>query len=156
MHGSLGNIIWSICYSIVLTGLSIYGLHRYAIVYLFLRNRKKLPKPLREFETLPRITVQLPVFNEMYVVERLLDSVAALDYPKDLLQVQVLDDSTDETTAIAAKRVGELQARALEAGRVEVRHVVADDLEPLGEALHATHADEDRIEHGVFPFIARW
>jgi cellulose synthase/poly-beta-1,6-N-acetylglucosamine synthase-like glycosyltransferase len=114
MQGSLGNIIWSICYSIVLTGLSIYGLHRYAIVYLFLRNRKKLPKPLREFENLPRITVQLPIYNELYVVERLLKSVDALHYPRELLQVQLLDDSTDETTKIAAELVAKLQASGLD------------------------------------------
>src|SRR3954470_9837529 len=122
MQGSLGNIIWSICYSIVLTGLSIYGLHRYAIVYLFLRNRKKLPKPLREFETLPRITVQLPIFNELYVVERLLKSVDALHYPRELLQVQLLDDSTDETTQIAATLVGKLKA-----GGLDIEHVHRTD-----------------------------
>jgi cellulose synthase/poly-beta-1,6-N-acetylglucosamine synthase-like glycosyltransferase len=110
MQGSLGNTIWTVCYFIVLSGLSLYGLHRYVIVYLFFKNRKKLPVPLAKFENLPRITVQLPIFNELYVVERLLTSVAALEYPRDLLQIQVLDDSTDETTAIAAKQVAELQA----------------------------------------------
>src|SRR6185503_4549941 len=109
MYGSLGNTIWTICYFVVLFGLSLYGLHRYAIVYLFLKNRNKPPAPLATFEKLPPITVQLPIFNELYVVERLLNSVAALDYPRQLLQVQVLDDSTDETTEIAAKLVGELK-----------------------------------------------
>ena len=98
MQGSLGNTIWTICYFVVLFGLSLYGLHRYVIVYLFLKNRNKPPQPLATFEKLPPITVQLPIFNELYVVERLLKSVAALDYPRELLQVQVLDDSTDETT----------------------------------------------------------
>src|SRR5258706_2331070 len=98
MQGSLGNTIWTICYFIVLTGLSLYGLHRYVIVYLFLKNRNKPPVPLAELEKLPRITVQLPIYNELYVVERLLTSVAALYYPRRLLQVQVLDDSSDATT----------------------------------------------------------
>jgi cellulose synthase/poly-beta-1,6-N-acetylglucosamine synthase-like glycosyltransferase len=106
----------------VLTGLSIYGLHRYAIVYLFLRNRKKLPKPLREFEILPRITVQLPIYNEMYVVERLLKAVNALHYPRELLQVQLLDDSTDETTKISADLVAKLQA-----GGLDIEHVHRTD-----------------------------
>lgn len=110
MQGSLGNIIWTICYSIVLTGLSIYGLHRYVIVFLFLKYRKRAPKPLSEFQELPRITVQLPIFNELYVVERLIKSVSELDYPKELLQVQVLDDSTDETTEIARVQVEALRA----------------------------------------------
>ncbi len=114
MQGSLGTTIWTFCYFIVLFGLSLYGLHRYAIVYLFLKNRRKAPQPLAQFEALPRITVQLPIFNELYVVERLLSSVAALEYPRDLLQVQVLDDSTDETTSIAAARVAELRALGLD------------------------------------------
>ncbi|MEO8352745.1 MAG: glycosyltransferase, partial [Chthoniobacteraceae bacterium] len=114
MQGSLGNTIWTFCYFAVLVGLSLYGLHRYVIVYLFLKNRRRAPQPLAHFETLPRVTVQLPMFNELYVVERLLDSVAGLDYPRDRLQVQVLDDSTDETTEIAAKKVAELQAGGLD------------------------------------------
>jgi cellulose synthase/poly-beta-1,6-N-acetylglucosamine synthase-like glycosyltransferase len=114
MQGSLGNTIWTISYFVVLFGLSLYGLHRYVIVYLFLKNRNRPPVPQSTFEKLPPITVQLPIFNEMYVVERLLTSVAALDYPRDLLQVQVLDDSTDETTEIAARRVAELKAHGLD------------------------------------------
>src|ERR1700753_2920399 len=105
MHGSLGNTIWTICYFVVLSGLSLYGLHRYVIVYLYLKHRNRQPQPLRQYEQLPRITVQLPIFNELYVVERLLNSVAALDYPRDRLQVQVLDDSTDDTTESARGRV---------------------------------------------------
>ena len=119
MHGSLGNTIWSICYFVVLFGLSLYGLHRYVIVYLFLKNRRKAPTPREQFTKLPRVTVQLPVFNELYVIERLLSSVAALEYPRELLQVQVLDDSTDETTEIARQRVAELRATGLD---IEVIH----------------------------------
>src|SRR5208282_3964726 len=111
MHESVGHIIWAMCYLVVLFGLSIYGLHRYSIVYLFLKHRKNKPKPLGEFKALPRITVQLPIFNEYYVVERLLKSVSALDYPRDLLQIQVLDDSTDDTRAIAQKIADELKPR---------------------------------------------
>jgi cellulose synthase/poly-beta-1,6-N-acetylglucosamine synthase-like glycosyltransferase len=114
MHGSLGNTIWTIFYFVVLFGLSLYGLHRYVIVWLYLKNRKRVPQPQSQFMQLPRITVQLPMFNELYVVERLLKSVAALDYPRDLLQVQVLDDSTDETTEIAMRQVVELKAAGLD------------------------------------------
>ena len=119
MQGSLGNTIWTICYFVVLFGLSLYGLHRYVIVYLFLKNRNKPPQPVSHFEKLPQVTVQLPIFNELYVVERLLKAVAALDYPKECLQVQVLDDSTDETTQIAADRVAELKATGLD---IELLH----------------------------------
>ncbi|RYD74561.1 MAG: glycosyl transferase family 2, partial [Verrucomicrobiaceae bacterium] len=114
MHGSLGNTIWTICYFVVLAGLSLYGLHRYVIVFLFLKNRRNAPEPKSVFAELPRITVQLPIFNEMYVVERLLRSVSELQYPRELLQVQVLDDSTDETTELAARRVEELKAAGLD------------------------------------------
>jgi cellulose synthase/poly-beta-1,6-N-acetylglucosamine synthase-like glycosyltransferase len=109
MQGSAGNIIWTFCYLIVLFGLSIYGLHRYSIVYLFLKHRKNAPKPLREFEDLPRVTVQLPIYNEYYVVERLLKSVSELDYPRELLQIQVLDDSDDDTRLLAEEKVAELR-----------------------------------------------
>ena len=108
MHGHPGAIIWALLYLLVVGVLAIYGVHRYCIVFLYFKNRNKEPKPLREFETLPRITVQLPIFNELYVVERLLKSVAELDYPRHLLQIQVLDDSTDETTSLAEAGVQEL------------------------------------------------
>src|SRR5437867_8123116 len=97
MQGSLGYVIWTACYLAVLIGLSAYGVHRYFIIYLFLKNRKRAAVPAARFAQLPRITVQLPIFNEVYVVERLLKSVSELDYPRELLQIQVLDDSTDNT-----------------------------------------------------------
>ncbi|MEQ1861569.1 MAG: cellulose synthase family protein [Chthoniobacteraceae bacterium] len=114
MQGSLGSTIWTISYFTVLVGLSLYGLHRYVIVWLFLKHRNRLPTPREQFVELPRVTVQLPIYNELYVVERLLKSVAALDYPRELLQVQVLDDSTDETTALAANCVATLKAGGLD------------------------------------------
>lgn len=99
------NALWSICYLVVLLGLSAYGIHRYSIIYLFLKHKNARPKPAGEFVELPKVTVQLPVFNEYFVIRRLLDAVGKLDYPKDRLQIQVLDDSTDETTDIAAAEV---------------------------------------------------
>ena len=91
--------------------LSLYGLHRYEVIRTYFKHRKKLPKgaPGR-FEQLPPVTVQLPLFNERYVVERLLEGVLKLDYPRDLLQIQVLDDSTDETHAYAERLVASYQA----------------------------------------------
>ena len=114
MQGSLGTTIWTICYFTVLVGLSPYGLHRYVIVWLFFKNRHRVPKPREQFTELPRVTVQLPIYNELYVVERLLRAVAALEYPRDLLQVQVLDDSTDETTELAAKAIADLKMTGLD------------------------------------------
>src|SRR5207253_9421794 len=94
--------IWTICYLSVLVGLSAYGLHRYFIIYLFLKNRKREPVPAGRFEQLPVVTVQLPIFNEGYVVERLLRSVSKLDYPRDRVQIPALDYSTDDTCEIPA------------------------------------------------------
>lgn len=81
--------------------LCTFGLHRYYLVYLYKRLKSKTREPDQNFEKLPRVTVQLPVFNEMYVVERLIKSVCEIEYPSDLLEIQVLDDSTDETYDIA-------------------------------------------------------
>ncbi len=111
MDASAANFIWTVCYLVVLAGLSIYGIHRYAIVYLFLRHRHRTPKPGSRFDNLPRVTVQLPIFNEYYVVERLLKSVSELDYPRELLQIQVLDDSTDDTQELTRKLTADLKAR---------------------------------------------
>lgn len=111
MQGSFGYALWTICYLTVLFGLSAYGIHRYFIIYLFLKNRKREPAPAGHFDELPRVTVQLPIFNEIYVVERLLRSVSELDYPREKLQIQVLDDSTDDTRQVTADCAGELRRR---------------------------------------------
>ncbi len=94
-------------YFAVLLVLAVFGMHRYLMVFLYYRYRHRRPAPSALLEVqgdLPKVTVQLPVFNELYVVERLIDAVAALDYPKQRLQIQVLDDSTDDTAGIARRR----------------------------------------------------
>jgi cellulose synthase/poly-beta-1,6-N-acetylglucosamine synthase-like glycosyltransferase len=85
-------------YFAVLIILSVYGMHRYEMIRGYLKHRKKLQNgPASRFEQLPLITIQLPLYNERYVVERLIEETLKMDYPKHLLQVQVLDDSTDDT-----------------------------------------------------------
>src|SRR5438477_8937393 len=89
-------------YFVVLVLLASYGVHRYILVYLYFKNNKKrTTEPGQKFPELPRLTVQLPIFNEQYVIERLLDAIYRLDYPREKLDIQVLDDSTDETVAVA-------------------------------------------------------
>ncbi len=91
-------------YFIVLIVLAAYGAHRYWMVYLYYKHKKnKTTEPAAhfQFDDLPRVTVQLPIFNEQYVVDRLLDAVCRLDYPKERLDIQLLDDSTDETIEVA-------------------------------------------------------
>ncbi|MGA9555099.1 MAG: glycosyl transferase family 2, partial [Candidatus Sulfotelmatobacter sp.] len=88
-------------YFIVLILLAGYGMHRYVLVYLYYKHKKnRTTEPASRFVELPRITVQLPIFNEQYVVERLLDSICKLKYPREKLDIQVLDDSTDETVDV--------------------------------------------------------
>jgi len=91
-------------YFIVLTILAAYGAHRYWMVYLYYKHKKKkTTEPPAHFrkDEMPRVTVQLPIFNEQYVVDRLLDAVCRLEYPQDKLDIQLLDDSTDETIEVA-------------------------------------------------------
>ena len=98
----------------VLLGFSAYGIHRWWIIGLFLKNRRRAPQPLARFEQLPVVTVQLPIFNERYVAGRLLRAVNALDYPRELLEVQVLDDSTDDTRELIQREVATLQTAGLD------------------------------------------
>ena len=114
MQGSIGYLVWTFCYLAVLFGLSAYGVHRYFIIYLFLKNRNHKAEPAHQFADLPRVTMQLPIFNEIYVVERLLRSVSEIDYPTELLQIQVLDDSTDDTREITASCAEELRRRGFD------------------------------------------
>lgn len=94
-------------YYAVLAVLAIYGCHRYVLVWLYYRHKREEPRPVRRFEREPKVCVQLPIFNEATVVERLVDAVCALDWPRDRLEIQVLDDSTDETVDIARRKVEE-------------------------------------------------
>ena len=94
-------------YFTILIILSIYGIHRYCLVYLYVKHRGKAPKPQGRFAELPRVTIQLPIYNERYVVERLLEAVTRIEYPRDLLEIQVLDDSTDETRIVCSRLVSE-------------------------------------------------
>ena len=104
---------WAIlaAYFLVLSVLAVYGIHRYHMVYLYYKYKDNKPRPAGKLPCQPRVTIQLPIFNEMYVVERLIESVCALDWPRHLLEIQVLDDSIDETTRIASACVARFKAR---------------------------------------------
>jgi cellulose synthase/poly-beta-1,6-N-acetylglucosamine synthase-like glycosyltransferase len=99
-------------YFIVLILLASYGAHRYVLVYLYYKHkRNRTTEPPGHFPELPRVTVQLPIFNEQFVVERLLEAVCRLNYPLEKLDIQVLDDSTDETVAVARGLVNHYAAK---------------------------------------------
>jgi cellulose synthase/poly-beta-1,6-N-acetylglucosamine synthase-like glycosyltransferase len=107
------QILWLAAYTTVTVGLTAYGVHRLWLVYLFWRHRHDRIAPEAAFESPPLVTVQLPVYNEQYVIERLLDAVAEIDYPADRLEVQILDDSTDATTDLIRDYLPKLEARGL-------------------------------------------
>ena len=104
---------WSLLipYFLILVILSFYGCHRYEMIRRYLRQKKAgAPLAPARWETLPPVTVQLPIYNERYVVERLIEEVVKMEYPKHLLQIQVLDDSTDDTHPFTEALVREHQA----------------------------------------------
>ncbi|WP_425432487.1 cellulose synthase family protein [Granulicella rosea] len=90
--------------------LAFYGIHRYQLVWLYYRNKKNTARwaePVAKFpeDELPFVTIQLPIFNEQFVIERLIEACCRLDYPRDRFEIQLLDDSTDETTSVAREIV---------------------------------------------------
>src|SRR5262247_496394 len=104
-------------YFFVLLILAVYGWHRYYLVYVYMKHKNEQPQPKASFDSLPVVTIQLPLYNEMYVVDRLVDAVCKIDYPRELLEIQVLDDSTDETRSIA-----ELAVRRFSAQGVDIKY----------------------------------
>jgi len=106
--------VLSVIYLFAVVLVALYGANALLLAALYVRRRRQPVRPAPEPETWPVVSVQLPIYNEMYVVERLINAVAGLDYPHDRLQVQVLDDSTDETTRLAEACVAHHRARGLE------------------------------------------
>src|SRR5258708_22421098 len=109
-------------YFFVLIVLAVYGWHRSYLVYLYMRHREKELKAHPPLDPLRVVTIQLPLYNEMYVADRLIDAVCRIEYPRELLEIQVLDDSTDETRSIA-----ELAVRRFAAAGVDIKYIHPDD-----------------------------
>jgi cellulose synthase/poly-beta-1,6-N-acetylglucosamine synthase-like glycosyltransferase len=101
-------------YFFVLVILAVYGWHRYYLVYLYMKNKGRQPVPAGTLDALPVVTIQLPIYNEMYVADRLIDSVCQIEYPHELLEIQVLDDSTDETRSVAEQAVRRNASRGVD------------------------------------------
>jgi cellulose synthase/poly-beta-1,6-N-acetylglucosamine synthase-like glycosyltransferase len=104
-------IFLTVVYLLIVAILFVYGLNFYYLTYLAWRKPSAKEAPL--LEELPMVTVQLPVYNEMYVTERLIEAVARLDYPRNLLEIQVLDDSTDVTTDLVKRTVEKVRQRGI-------------------------------------------
>ena len=165
-------------YLVILLTLALYGFHRSMLVWMYFRNRRPDPEPQNVFqpEDMPRVTIQLPLFNEMYVAARLLESIAKSEYPRDRLEIQVLDDSTDETQEICRAKVAELAATGIDIKylhRVDRRGFKAGALEEgleaaTGEFIMVFDADflpspdvlERTIHHFTHPMVGmvqvRW
>jgi cellulose synthase/poly-beta-1,6-N-acetylglucosamine synthase-like glycosyltransferase len=112
-----------VIYIAIVGVLSIYGFLGFLTFILFWRykNQKDIA-PLVDSAVLPEVTIQLPIYNERFVIERLIDSAVRINYPRDRLQIQVIDDSDDETTAIAAARIAQYQAEG-----IAIEHVRRSD-----------------------------
>src|SRR5205085_3524124 len=111
-HANTFDMLLLTPYFVVLILLAMYGIHRYVLVYMYYKyGKNRVTEPAAHFplDKLPRITVQLPIFNEQFVVDRLVEAVCRLQYPKEKLEIQVLDDSTDETVEVAAAVVERYQ-----------------------------------------------
>lgn len=110
-----------IIYTVCSVFIFLYACVQLSLGFGYLKNMKKIKEQQKaEFDEVnaPKVTVQLPMYNEMYVADRIIDTVAAFDYPRDKFQIQVLDDSTDETKEIIAKKVKEWQDKGLNISHV--------------------------------------
>jgi len=132
-----------VAYFATLAVLSLYGLHRWHLLWLYRRHRDDAVAAEAGFDEadLPVVTVQLPTFNERYVVERLVDAVCALDWPRDRLEIQVLDDSTDDTREIAARAVERARKRGFDIVFRHRRHRTGYKAGALAAGLRAARGD---------------
>ena len=135
----------------ILVSLSVYGLHRCYLVYLYTKYRRPVSsrttaQPVSRTSAsassdVPFVTVQLPIYNEMYVVDRLVDAVASLDHPRDRLEIQVLDDSTDETQRLAQQAVDRAAARGLDIRYLHRSHRTGFKAGALAEGLRQARGE---------------
>ena len=131
-----------IIYTACLVLIFYYSCIQMSLAISYVRNRKKLKlEEIPVFDSLnaPIVTIQLPMYNEMYVAERIIETVAAFDYPRDKFQIQVLDDSTDETKDIIAAKVAELAATGL-----NIQHI--HRIDRTGYKAGALDDAMDRVE----------
>jgi len=105
-------------YFVALLILFVFGLHGFVMLFYHRKYKEVKHEPNPDFECDATVTIQLPLYNELYVVERLIDTICKIDYPKDKLEIQVLDDSTDETVNIAARVVEEKRKEGIDISHI--------------------------------------
>ncbi len=115
-----------IIYSIALILIFLYSLAQLNLLFNYLKAQKLVDKsPKYNFnnpDEIPYVTIQLPVYNELYVMERLLDNISKMDYPKDKLEIQVLDDSTDESVKSTSEQIEQLKKSGL-----DIQHITESE-----------------------------
>ncbi|MGS2722874.1 glycosyltransferase [Porticoccus sp. GXU_MW_L64] len=134
---------------LLLLFLSLTGIHRLSLIFRWLKYRKNLPAASEKFRLLPKVTIQIPLYNERFVARRVVDAMAAVDYPPELLQIQIVDDSDDDTSDIIAERVAYHRRNGVNIDHVqrELRHgfkagALADAMEfASGEYIAIFDAD---------------
>src|SRR3954470_14337717 len=105
-----GNVL-VVFYVLILLAVATYGFHRYVLLYLYRKYKHNTYTPTSSFAQLPRVTIQLPMYNEDLVAQRIINATCLVDYPLDRLEIQVLDDSTDGSADIAKAAVAEWAAK---------------------------------------------
>lgn len=105
-------------YFVSLTILFLFGSSGFIMIYYYFKHRRTYSLKPQELRDYPEVTIQLPIYNEVYVVNRLLEATCKIEYPKDKLEIQVLDDSTDETTAVVAELVAKYRAEGF-----DIKHI---------------------------------
>lgn len=139
-HVTAKAILW--IYALCLFLVFFYSILQLSLSIAYARNRKKAAQivtPDFDLKNAPKVTVQLPMYNELYVADRIIETVAAFDYPRDKFEIQVLDDSTDETVDVIAKKVAEVAARG-----INIKHI--HRIDRTGYKAGALDAAMDRAE----------
>jgi len=128
-------------YGLSLLYIFLFSLGQLHLAWIYIREKKSQPGRVKPISVYPYVTVQLPVFNEKYVVERLIDAVSKFQYPKDKLEIQVLDDSTDETTDILSKKIEALRPFHLDIKLIHRDNRVGFKAGALAESLPSTKGE---------------
>lgn len=145
----------AVLYLVVVGMLFVYGVNFFYLTYLTWRKRQVRTDP-PPMSIWPRVTVQLPIYNELYVAERLIQAAARLDYPRHLLEIQVLDDSTDETVELVRNSVERLRAQGINIVHLHRTQRTGFKAGALAEGLARTHGefiaifDADFVPHPDF------
>lgn len=163
---TLGHFIYFGFYIAAIAILSLFGLHKYLLLYARHKYRHDPVKPARAISDWPKVTIQLPVFNEKYVVKRLLRAAVKLDYPANKLHIQVLDDSMDETKRIVSRLVGKLRSKGFNIEHIHRKNRLGFKAGALANGLSQTDApfiailDADFVPNADFlkktvPYLAK-